>query len=94
MESCDDGNFKYNDGCSSTCLIEAGWDCWHTTGGLSSCKKIDCGDNFMEGSEACDDANPDDLDGCSSTCTLEAGWTCTGGSFTSITACTSDCNDS
>jgi len=47
----------------------------------------------MEGTEACDDGNTDDLDGCTSTCTKEAGWSCSGGSFYSITACTSICND-
>jgi cysteine-rich repeat protein len=28
---CDDGNLVNGDGCSSTCTIEAGWDCGYGT---------------------------------------------------------------
>ncbi len=51
-EFCDDNNLNNNDGCSSTCQIEAGWIC---SGGLSVCVRTICnngidddGDNLID----------------------------------------------
>lgn len=44
---CDDGNTNSNDGCTSTCAIEAGWSC--TVGSLttaSTCSEV-CGDGII-----------------------------------------------
>lgn len=56
-ETCDDGNTVDCDGCSGTCVVEAG---------------LGCGDGvpFPACGEFCDDANDTDGDGCSS-CSLE-----------------------
>jgi len=50
-EQCDDTNSSPNDGCSSTCQEELGWDC--STG---TCVEI-CGDGLIVGGENCDDGN-------------------------------------
>jgi cysteine-rich repeat protein len=60
------------DGCTPTCTLEPGWQCFATT-----CSTI-CGDGKIVGDEQCDDANQVSNDGCSSACTIQQGWTCTG----------------
>ncbi len=70
-EQCDDGNVTNGDGCSSSCLIEAGWSCPPN----QSCATV-CGDGVVAGTEACDDINVSNGDGCSSACQVEAGWSC------------------
>jgi len=85
-EVCDDGNGNNNDGCSSTCQVEAGWTC--TTTNPSVCTLLPvCGNGTVEGSEACDDGDTDSGDGCSAACTVESGYTCTG---TSPSVCTAN----
>lgn len=77
MNECDDNNLLDGDGCSSKCLIEAGWEC---KGGSPSSRDtcIDhCGDSMVKSrptSNYCDDNNNDDWDGCSSKCVIEKGF--------------------
>ena len=80
-EQCDDGNTTSGDGCSSTCMLECGWEC--PCGG-AACGAAKCGDGKVAGGEQCDDGNLTDGDGCSAACTLESkpagvpeGWVCT-----------------
>ena len=72
-EGCDDGNSASNDGCSSTCTVECGFDCG--TAEPSVCEST-CGDGYLASDELCDDGNADDNDGCSSTCSVEPGYQC------------------
>ena len=71
-EECDDGNNIDGDGCSSTCIIEAGWT-W--VGNPSVCFKW--GDGVFQTGEQWDDGNTLNSDGWSSTCTIESGYTWT-----------------
>ena len=75
-EGCDDGNNTSGDGCSATCLPEAGWTC--PVAG-QPCKHIEfCGDGVLSLSlgEACDDGNEKGGDGCSPQCTIEPNYIC------------------
>jgi fibro-slime domain-containing protein len=72
-ESCDDGNVKGGDGCSSTCQLETGWGCAQPG---RPCVAAQCGDGILAGSEQCDDGNTRAADGCSPTCTSETGAVC------------------
>ena len=73
LEQCDDGNRVSGDGCSSTCQIEAGYECTGSVGSISTCQ-LSCGDGVLQTSlgEICDDGNHVNGDGCSSTCQVEA----------------------
>jgi cysteine-rich repeat protein len=82
-EACDDGNADDDDGCSSTCEVEAGYSC---SGAPSMCAPI-CGDGLVVGGEQCDDSNTVDDDGCSSTCTVEPGYSCMGNPSNCETVC-------
>ncbi len=73
-EQCDDGNTRSNDGCSSTCVIEKGWECLRPAG--TPCSVI-CGDGIRAGIEVCDDGNRVNGDGCSQFCAIEPGARCT-----------------
>ena len=73
-ETCDDGNWDPNDGCSDECSVECGYVCHGV--GPSSCS-MTCGDGALASGEECDDGNSADNDGCSSSCTVEAGFRCT-----------------
>ncbi len=75
-EQCDDGNVVSNDGCTNTCLAEAGYTC-PTPG--QACKRVSfCGDGILnlDLAEACDDGNTIPGDGCSPLCKLEPDFTC------------------
>jgi fibro-slime domain-containing protein len=75
-EECDDGNTVSNDGCSSKCLVEAGYTC-PTVG--QACKQTAyCGNGTVDFSigEDCDDGNTVGNDGCSPLCRTEAGYDC------------------
>ena len=72
-ETCDDGNLKDSDGCSSTCQLETGWVC-PVVG--AACRAAQCGDGLVTGQEECDDGNAASGDGCSATCVVETGWIC------------------
>ena len=69
IEECDDGNNVSGDGCSSSCVIEIGFQC-PTPG--APCIATTCGNGVREGSEQCDDGNLRPYDGCSPTCQKEA----------------------
>jgi cysteine-rich repeat protein len=81
-ETCDDGNSRNGDGCSSTCTIEVGWLCINTPYVLRSlCQPNECGDGYINTTwpylEACDDGNTNNGDGCSSDCkTITPNWFC------------------
>ena len=86
----DDNNTVSGDGCSSTCVIEAGWR-WNPNSDSSKdiCTEI-CGDGLKMSSSlnSWDDGNNLNGDGWSSSCTVEAGWTWSGGSSTHKDTCT------
>ena len=71
---CDDANILSNDGCSSTCTVECGWNCSSSNFSSPDFCLTSCGDGQLAGIEQCDDSNVADNDGCSSTCTVEDGW--------------------
>ncbi len=74
--TCDDGNVFGNDGCSSLCEVEKGWDCiYNYTIQADQCFEI-CGDGLNKGQNQCDDGNLIDRDGCSSNCKIERGFYC------------------
>ena len=79
---CDDANTVNSDGCSSSWIIEAGWN-W--SGGTPTTKDTwteiwGDGKRFNSISTYWDDGNIINGDGCSSTCSIETGFVCTGGS--------------
>lgn len=84
-EECDDGGTSGGDGCSATCLREAGYAC---TGSPSVCAPR-CGDSLIVSPEECDDGNELGLDGCDAACEEEVGWSCAG----TPSVCTETCND-
>ena len=84
-EACDDGNIVDDDGCSPSCAVEEGWECY---GFPSNCQSF-CGDGVVVGSEECDDGNTSNGDGCDEYCAVESGWTCTG----EPSLCSSVCGD-
>jgi fibro-slime domain-containing protein len=73
-EQCDDGNTASNDGCSTTCQLEANYVCPNP--GQPCVSTVTCGDGVVGGDEQCDDKNTVANDGCSDTCKLEDGFTC------------------
>ena len=69
-EECDDGNNDSFDGCSSSCQIEAGYNC---PGQPSVCtpQPSVCGNHVIEPPESCDDGRRNDDSGhCKTNCTL------------------------
>jgi fibro-slime domain-containing protein len=88
-EFCDDGNTADNDGCSSTCTIEPGYDCPNGPGNL--CVQVgSCGDGLVNVfGEQCDDDNNTSGDGCTATCKVEALFDCPaqGGACSSTVHC-------
>ena len=92
QEACDDGDSESDDGCSSTCSIECGYDC---TGGTATstdeCSSV-CGDGIKSASEECDDNNSNDNDGCSSACIIEAGYSCSTPDC-AVSVCGTACGD-
>lgn len=59
-ETCDDGNNMASDGCSSSCMVEANYEC---SGVPSVCRKI-CSNGQIDSGEQCDDGNANFGDGC------------------------------
>jgi len=94
FEGCDDGNEDPGDGCSDTCLVEAGFICDQAG---APCREPRCGDGLQDGYagpdgveiwEYCDDGNEAAGDGCSDTCLVEAGYVCDRvGALCRIAAC-------
>jgi fibro-slime domain-containing protein len=74
-ETCEDGNSKSGDGCSSACLTEPGYVC-NTVG--MPCTKAVCGNSIVEADEGCDDGNTVYGDGCSGACQNEPTFTAGG----------------
>jgi len=72
-EACEDGNTSSNDGCSSTCALDSGWEC--PLAG-AQCVAAACGDGLRVDMEQCDDHNAHNGDGCSSSCAIEIGFDC------------------
>ena len=70
-ETCDDGNNRTGDGCSSQCHIESGFDC-NTNVAPTSCSEKMCGDGVRVSGEDCDNRN---APGCSN-CLIVQGFTC------------------
>lgn len=65
---CDDGNIFDNDGCSSNCIVEPGYECFQDSKGKDECQEI-CGDGIKidtANKNLCDDGNTFDGDGCNS----------------------------
>lgn len=67
-EECDDGNTRYDDGCSGTCDQERGWTCTVE----SVCSGV-CGDDITVADEACDPSDSDWIDYCSVDCMMITG---------------------
>jgi len=74
-ETCDDGNLKDGDGCSSSCQVELGYFCQQTGEQRSECSAI-CGDLILAQGEHCEDGNSAAGDGCYN-CQVEPHWQCT-----------------
>ena len=72
-EACDDGNQDDKDGCSKSCIVEAGFTCF---GERSSVCTSQCGDGVVSSHEVCDDGNTANDDGCSALCRVEDGYIC------------------
>ena len=72
-ETCDVGNAKDKDGCSSSCQIEPGWAC---PAAGQKCVAARCGDGIVAGDETCDDGTATSGHGCSGACQVEDGWVC------------------
>ncbi|CAI2381489.1 unnamed protein product [Moneuplotes crassus] len=93
---CDDGDSDDNDGCSSTCAVEAGWSCSLGDSSTASTCSDSCGDgkvmNLIAG--YCDDGNTATGDGCSDTCQIEPYWECTLGDSSTASICSDICGDS
>lgn len=71
-ETCDDGNTVNGDGCSSSCIQEAGYRC---VSAPSKCAI--CGDGLLVATvEECDDGNTLNGDGCNTFCNRELGFIC------------------
>ncbi|MCC7072630.1 MAG: DUF4215 domain-containing protein [Deltaproteobacteria bacterium] len=81
LEQCDDGNAGSGDGCTSTCQMEPGFDCYSSQPG-EPCIEVRCGDGIISYDqfgypEMCDDGNELDGDGCSAQCDYrEPGFVC------------------
>lgn len=79
-EECDDGAWSRatGDGCTDSCVIEAGFTCDTDPAGRlvgGKCSPV-CGDGRWVLGEGCDDGNLVNGDGCDSLCEEEDGWTC------------------
>lgn len=75
----DDGDQDPGDGCSASCVPEAGWVCTLGDSSTASVCTDDWGDGDIVKTSAtyCDDGDNADNDGWSATCQIESGWTCT-----------------
>ncbi len=73
-EECDDGNIVSSDGCSSNCIVEAGFACSQASSG-DVCSN-GCRNGTREMKEGCDDGNNIAGDGCDTKCEVEHAWQC------------------
>lgn len=90
IETCEDGNAVSNDGCSSTCRVELGWNCSKTI--PTSCNTV-CQDGIKTFDEGCDVGQVNGTDGCYANCTVVSGYKCTIFNSTSASVCTIFCGD-
>lgn len=91
IEECENGNNLNDDGCSSKCKVETGWNC--TGSPLSVCVPI-CGDKIKVPTEGCDDSNSTDGDGCLPDCSgAMSEYSCSGGNKTHPDTCIPKCGD-
>ncbi|MES1176099.1 MAG: DUF4215 domain-containing protein [Myxococcales bacterium] len=79
-EACDDSNTTALDGCSATCVVEAGYTCPKdpVTGAGGKCTAMPmavCPNAIVENDEACDDGNGTANDGCTN-CKVDPGYSC------------------
>lgn len=84
---CDDYNLLDNDGCTSLCYVETGYNC--TGGDINNrdyCMEV-CGDGITLDNYWCDDGNNVMSDGCDEWCNVEFGWFCGYGTFTNPSRC-------
>ena len=88
-EECDDGGIIAGNGCSATCLIEAGYEC----SGIPSVCNLLCSNGEINTGEDCDDNNTNNGDGCDSTCKVETGFTCVGVPSSCISSIVYTCGD-
>ena len=89
----DDGNLISGDGCSSTCVTEAGYR-WDTGNNLHGDYWTELwGDGKNAGLLPWDDGNLMNGDGWNSTWYVETGWTWSGGSKTGKDTCVETCGD-
>lgn len=91
-EACDDGNTNSGDGCSTTCTVEASYNCSNTSTSTPSVCTKQCGNDVLNSGEACDDGNTTSGDGCSSACAVESGYTCSGSACCKWVADNNSCN--
>lgn len=84
-EQCDDGVTAdkktgpnaIDDGCSTLCQTEAGWDCSTTDAGKPCIFLGVCGNGILTPNKTCDDGNTESGDGCAGDCkSIESGWIC------------------
>jgi cysteine-rich repeat protein len=86
-ETCDDSNTNNGDGCSSTCTVEANYEC---PSPRTSCNPI-CGDGKKIGNEVCD---TNGAPGCINSCSkVDPHYTCSTNAGTKLTTCTPICGD-
>ena len=84
-EACDDWNSSNNDGCSTSCTIEAGFNCSRSAASsCDTCTPIWGDSKKMAPYEQCEDGNTANGDGWDSTWHLEPGYSWTGGTTNSI----------
>lgn len=86
-EECDDGNTDDEDGCSSTCRHEEGWQCDET----GDCERIEICDNGIDDTDNglidCEDPSCDTDSACRTDCSAQSTCT-TGGSSDVVSVCT------
>jgi cysteine-rich repeat protein len=91
-EQCEDNNIVSNDGCSSTCKLEAGWTCTGVFPYSTNCVP-NCMDGLVVGDETCDDGVNDGT-GCGLDCkSIVLGWSCSLGNRTTASICVVDCGN-
>ena len=95
-EECDDDNMIDGDGCSSSCVVEAGFACQKTSAG-DVCSN-GCRNGTKESGEGCDDGNDYEGDGCDMKCEVEHAWQCVDAAHDSVpntvtSSCSVPCGD-
>ena len=93
---CDDGNNDDGDGCTSTCTVEANYECIDGSLVKADFCRDYCGDGAKFDSITtvtglptieCDDGNLDNGDGCDENCDVEDNFSCDGGTSLNADRC-------